>query len=143
MRQINRIQPAAPVEAYQTYQVLSPRDTLIRAACEQVGCLQWRHGWETPVDEGTDLGQAQAAYIRQRSGRTFTERRTGEGLTVFRFESGQRCFADHSTRPESYLVRAGDWRQHLGVIRRHVWPADFVEDMGEQLQTIADQQQKG
>ncbi len=52
------------------------------------------------IDESTDLGREQAAYIRQRSGRSFREMRTAVGpdaLTVFRFDSGQRCFADHIT----------------------------------------------
>ncbi|MEU8362319.1 hypothetical protein AB0C27_40505 [Nonomuraea sp. NPDC048882] len=115
----------------------------MRAACEQVGCAAWRHGWETKVDEGTPLGQAQAAYIRQQSGRTFREQRTGEGLTAFRFEPGQRCFAEHRTRPETYLVRGGDWRQNLGLIRQHQRPADWVEDFSLHQDGLSEQQRKG
>lgn len=138
-----RFDPVLPVGAYQTYSVTSPRDTTVRAACEQVDCWAWRNGWETTVDESTPLGQFQASYIRTQSGRTFREMHSALGLTVFRFEPGQRCFTEHKTRPEFYLVRGGDWRQNLGLIRRHTRPIDWVEDMGENLQTIADQQQKG
>lgn len=107
MRPLNRITPAAPVNAFQTYRIVSPPDHAVRSACEDVGCPAWRCGWETQVDEGTDLGRAQAAYIRQQAGRTYRERRTGEGLTVFQFISGQRCFAEHRTRPETSSSGAG------------------------------------
>src|SRR5690606_34697531 len=123
--------------------IISPADRMVKTACEDAGCLAWRYGWETRVDEGTELGRAQAAYIRHQSGRTFREIRTAEGLTVFRFEPYQRCFAEHRTRPEVYLVRGGDWRRDLGLIRRHTRPADWVEDFGEHQQRIADQQRRG
>lgn len=145
MRQVNRIEPAIPAEAYQTYTIASPHDRMVRTACEDAGCLAWRYGWETAIDEGTELGRRQAAYIRQRAGRTFRELpRAGQGaVTVFRFDSGQRCFADHHTRPESYGVLAGDWRGYTGTIRRHTRAADWVEDFGEHQQRIADQREKG
>ena len=138
-----RIPPNLPVGAYQTYSLTAPRDTTVRAACEQVGCDAWRCGWETVIDETDLIGQTRAGYIRTQSGRTFTEMRRADGMTVFRFASGQRCFAEHRTRPEFYAVRGGDWRLNLGLIRRHTRPADWVEDMGENLQIIADQQQRG
>ncbi|WP_413102217.1 hypothetical protein [Streptomyces sp. Inha503] len=143
-RPVNRIDPSLPIGAYQTYSIASPRDTSVRAVCEQVGCAAWARGWESVIDESTELGQQQAAYIRQRSGRTFREQRTETGLTVFRFESGQRCFADHRTRPELYVVRDGDWRGNpTGRVRQHQRPQDWVEDFGEHQQKLADQQQKG
>ena len=144
MQSVNRIDPAMPVGAYQTYSITSPRDVQMRAACEQVGCAAWARGWESVIDERTDLGKEQAAYIRTQSGRTFRDMKRGDGLTVFRFESGQRCFAEHRTRPEIYLVRDGDWRGNpTGRQRQHSRAADWVEDFGEHQQRIADQQQKG
>lgn len=144
MRPVNRIDPAMPVGAYQTFQISSPRDTMIPAACEQVDCPQWRNGWDSVIDERTELGQAQAGYIRVHSRRTFREMRTEAGLTVFRFESGQRCFAEHKTRPEIYLVRDGDWRGNpTGRRREHSRAADWVEDFGENQLRLVDQQKKG
>lgn len=140
---LNRIPPIGPPGAYQTYRIASPPDGQVRAACEQVGCLAWRNGWETIVNEATDLGKRQAFYIRSHSGRAFREQRTQGGLTVFRFESGQRCFAEHSTRPEIFLVRGGDWRQDRGLIRRHVKGADWVEDFAEHQDRIAQQIERG
>jgi hypothetical protein len=140
-----RIVPAHSPRAYQTYSVSSPRDTLVKAACEQVGCEAWLYGWETPIDESTELGRQQAAYIRTQSGRTFREmpKAGPAALTVFRFEAHQRCFANHQTRPESYAVIGGDWRSYTGILRRHTRGADFVEDFGENQQRIADQQEEG
>lgn len=143
-RPVTRIEPNLPVGAYQTYQITRRRDTTIRAVCEQVDCQAWRHGWDSVIDERTELGRTQAAYIRGESRRTFREMKTDTGLTVFRFESGQRCFADHQTVPELYLVRDGDWRGNpTGRKRQHVRPADWVEDFGENQLRLVDQQQKG
>ncbi|MFI1472033.1 hypothetical protein [Streptomyces wuyuanensis] len=143
-RPINRIDPLHPVQAYQTYSITQPRDTLVRAACEQVGCAAWLNGWESVIDESTPLGRDQAAYIRTKAGRTFHEVKNGAGLTVFRFDSRQRCFAEHKTRPELYAVRDGDWRGNpSGRTRKHTRAIDWVEDFGEHQQRIADQQQKG
>ena len=130
-----RVEPALPAEAMRTYRIRSPHDTTIKASCQQVGCEAWLHGWETKIDERTDLGQFQAAYIRQSSGRTFREMRTADGMTVFRFEARQRCFADHQTLPERFLVVGGDWRGNpVGMRREHVRAADWVEDCGLNLQ---------
>lgn len=139
-----RLPPQGPVHAYKTYSIVSPQDTQVRSACEEVGCDAWRHGWQSVVDERTVLGARQAAYIRRGSGRTFREQRTGDGLTVFRFEPGQRCFAEHRTRPEIYAVRDGDWRGNpTGRRFQHQRAQDWVQDMGEHQQRLAEQRQRG
>lgn len=138
-----RIEPKAPAGAYKTYAVATPHDVTVKAACEQVGCQAWRNGWQTLIDESASLGRAQAEYIRLHAGRTFREGKTGAGLTVFTFESGQRCFANHETRPEVYSVVDGDHRQHFGPVRTHARAADWVEDFGEHQQEIAEQIEKG
>jgi len=144
VQMVNRIDPAMPVGAYQTYEIRAPRDVQLKSACEQAGCAAWRHGWESVIDESTPLGRDQAAYIRGQSGRTFREQRTETGLTVFRFESGQRCFAEHGTRPEIYLVRDGDWRGNpTGRARQHTRPADWVEDMAESLDAVRTDKERG
>ena len=132
-----------PAQVYQTYTYRRRSDQLVRAACEEVGCPAWRYGWETKVDEGTDLGRAQAAYIRRRAGRTFTEHRTVEGVTVFRFEARQRCFADHRTLPEAFTVLNGDPAHFGGVRRRHVNGLDWAEDFAAHLDLVNEQRRKG
>lgn len=140
---ITRVEPAMAPGAYQTYGYKRGRDTVIVAACRDVGCEQYRNGWDSVIDETTDLGRTQAAYIRQRSGRSFKELRTAAGLTVFRFEPGQRCFTDHQTIPEKFYVRGGDWRQNQGLIRQHANGAEWAEDFGEHQQALADEIEKG
>jgi len=136
--------PKMPAQAYRSFVIHSPRDVTVRTACEDAGCLAWRHGWESVIDERTPLGRDQAAFIRTRSGRTFRETRTEAGLTVFRFEPFQRCFKDHRTRPERYLVRGGDYRGNpRGERRVHQRPADWVEDCGTHLDRLAEARKRG
>ncbi|MEV7389628.1 hypothetical protein [Streptomyces sp. NPDC091215] len=138
------IEPAMPANAYQTYEVHAPQDVQQKSACERANCQAWRYGWESVIDQSTPLGQQQAAYIRTQSGRTFREQRSDAGLTVFRFESGQRCFAEHGTRPELYLVRDGDRRGNpTGRLRQHTRPADWVEDMAQSLDAVRTAQERG
>lgn len=140
-----RVDPVGDPGDYITYAIRAGRDTAVVAACKDVGCQNWAHGWETTVDETTDLGKAQAAYIRQKSGRTFTETRTDAGLTVFRFEAFQRCFSEHRTRPDSFWRRDGDWRglPRGGQQIRHVRAADWIEDFQEHEGSLADLREKG
>lgn len=133
--------PRLPVEAYQTWSVKSRPDKRVRSVCERVGCPRWRNGWESVIDEGTDLGRQQAAFIRS-SRRTFREQKTA-GLTVFRFEPYQRCFADHQTMPEKYLVRGGDYRAAVGQVRVHQRPEDWVEHVQQHMGRLLDERDKG
>ena len=142
-RPLTRVDPAMPAGAYQTFQAVHPTDETVVAACQSVGCQAYAKGWDTAVDESTPLGMAQARYIRQESGRSFRELKTDGGLTVFRFESGQRCFADHHTKPTVYLVRGGDWRANLGLIRPHVRVGDWVEHFAEHQDQLAERISRG
>jgi hypothetical protein len=144
MGEPNRLPPQGPREAYQTFTVRSRPDRQLKSACERAGCVAWRYGWESVIDESTDLGKQQAAYIRQTAGRTFKEQSTAAGLTVFRFESGQRCFAEHQSRPELYLVRDGDFRGNpTGRRRVHTRPADWVEHMQEEFGRFDEDRRRG
>ncbi len=139
---MNRITPVGPAHAYKTYSITSPISTHYRdGTCNEAGCLAQRHGWQTTVDETTDLGARQAHYIRKQSGRRYVEHRSEAGLTVFTFEAGQRCFATHKVplqRPELYVVRGGDWRANpTGEQRIHANAQDWVEDFAEHQDRIA------
>lgn len=138
-----RIEPAMPPNAYKTYSIASPKDVGIVAACHEVGCESWQHGWETFIDESTPLGKAQARYIRRESRRDFKESRNEHGITVFRFSAFQRCFEEHMTQPEYFGRTLGDWRCYTGETFYHTRPADWVEDFGEHQQRIADQIKEG
>lgn len=140
-----RVEPQLPVGAVKTYSALAPLATHWRpATCEEVGCPNWRDGWKTVVNESTELGAAQARYIRSASGRRFTEHREGTAA-VFVFEAGQRCFAAHQVpleRDPLLVVRMGDWRAY-GPARVHQRPEDWVEDMQASLDNVRDRQERG
>lgn len=149
MRPVNRVDPKLPVTSMQTYSVVAPLSTHFRAAtCEEVECTKYVQGWVSPIDESTELGRAQAYYIRNHSGRHFTEDRNQmPGLTMFVFEAGQKCFKQHQTRldrPELYIVRDGDWRGNpTGNCRQHVNAEDWVDDFKNHQAELADEIQKG
>lgn len=132
-----------PVQAYQTWSVKSRPDRAVKTVCERVACRAWREGWESVVDESTQLGREQAQWIRTLSRRTFREQRNAVGLTVFRFEPYQRCFAEHSTMPEKYVVRGGDYRGVVGPVRVHARASDWVEHVQEHMGRLLDERAKG
>lgn len=135
---VNRISPKSAPGAMKTYSIVRPVETHTRpASCGEVDCVAQAGGWETVVDETSDLGQRQAHYIRAQSGRAHTERHTPTG-TVFVFPPGQQCFAEHRVdleRPELYVVRPGDWRQY-GQGRQHTGPDSWLNDFGGHLDNL-------
>jgi hypothetical protein len=107
---MNRLPPSA----YQTFGISAPLATHHRQVpCEDADCRAREHGWRTLIDEGSDFGRRQAAYIRGDARRRFVESRMPDGLTLFAFESGQRCFGVHWKSLDAephYYVRVGDRR---------------------------------
>lgn len=161
-QRLNRIQPGLGAHLMQTYSIASPVQTHTRAAsCAEADCPNHRSGWRTIVDETTDLGRAQASYIRRTSvrdgtgvsavnlggRRRYTEQLAPDGVTVFEFPPGQECFTAHRVpldRPELYVVRGGDWRGNpTGAVRRHTRPAHWVEDMAENLDSLQTRSERG
>jgi len=143
----HRPTPRGRPSDYKTYAVDIPAGTHWQPVpCEAVDCEVQAAGWVTAVDETTQLGRRQAAYIRHQSGRPHTETRGPGGATVFTFAPGTQCFTTHRERidrPELYIVRGGDWRASTGIIRRHVSGVEWREDFAEHQATIADQIEKG
>lgn len=136
-----RMAPAA----YKVYAIRAPLATHWQVVtCADVDCEHHALGWDSVIDERTDLGQRQAHYIRRESGRRFTEERQPDGLTRFAFEAGQKCFRQHrarNQRPERFIERGGDWRHAVGPRREHIRPEDWVEsfaDHQERLKTIVE-----
>lgn len=144
MRRLNRIDPRLGAQAFKTYSITAPLETHWRpATCAEFGCKAHEFGWRTQVDESSDLGQRQAHYIRKESGRRFREERTGDAVTTFTFEAGQRCFTPHKVRvdrQEVYRVRDGDWRGNpTGRVYTHTRPSDWVDDFATHRSRLADQ----
>lgn len=148
MRPVNRYPAKLPVSAMQTYRIASPRATHTRpATCAEVDCKPYLKGWVTSVPKGGPEEQA----LRRFTGRHAPDglRRDGREITgvdsanvEFLFNPGSPCFkaSTHRAslqRPELFLVRGGDWRGNTGLIRRHVKPEHWVEDMSETLDRVA------
>ena len=141
MRPVNRVAPKLAAQQMQSYEIRSPRETHQRkATCTEVGCKAQANGWVSNIDETSSLGQRQAHYIRKQSGRRYTEARTPEGLTRFKFLPGQTCFGEHYMsldRPEFYIVRDGDWRGNpTGRRRLHDKPEHWVEDFATHQESL-------
>jgi hypothetical protein len=147
MQNINRIQPAMPVEAYKTFGIVAPVSTHWRAAtCTEVHCPAEEFGWTTTVDESTDLGQKQAHYIRREAKRSFKESKRPDGMTDFVFSAGQRCFRQHRTRlerEELFLARGGDWRGSTSPTARYDRADQWVDDFAEHQDGLAEVQRRG
>lgn len=144
-----RMVPNLPAADYRTYQIVAPRSTHFRSAsCAEARCPQHEHGWASVIDERTELGQRQAAYIRTQAGRRFAEHRDSAGLTHFEFAPGQRCFTDHQVsldRPPLYVVRDGDWRGNPRGTDPlvHTRPGDWVDDFATHQDRLAELLERG
>lgn len=145
-----RVTPALDVTQVQTFAIATPIATHTReASCAEVDCEHYLNGWRTTVDEGTDLGQQQAYYIRNVSGRHYREdRNQAPGLTVFEFEAGQTCFTAEphriQTRPELFVVRDGDWRGNpTGRRRIHQRPEDWVDEFANHQLAVRELRERG
>ena len=100
------------------------------ATCREVDCLHYIGGWKTTLDETNPDMADGADWIRHRSGLAFEERHDVEGLTVFVFPPGQRCFREHkqpSGKPGKLTKRTTD-----GVYA-FTRPKDFNESMNEEV----------
>jgi len=139
------ITPVGPVNAYETFSLRQrPAPRARRASCEEAGCAWWPAGFELRVDETTDLGQRQAAYLRADTSRPKPVERPAAGLTLFQYPPGTRCHGEHWIETETlYLVRGGDWRGQTSPTRQHTRPEHWVEELGENQQRILDAQARG
>lgn len=142
---MNRITPVLPAHAFRTFKISAPIDSHFRpATCAEVECPNWLNGWRVRVENLTP----ELLHAAKTSGRRYREESLGEGVTWLVFESGQACFRtrEHRApngRPELYLVRDGDWRQHFGQARQHTRPDHWVEEMSENQQRLIDAKQRG
>lgn len=142
-----RFDPKLPVGAMKSYEIKAPLATHWSVTtCADVDCDAHRLGWQTLIDEKTNLGQRQAALIRRNEKRRkFTESRNEAGLTVFAYEAGQQCFAEHrarNMRPERFVERGGDHRgnprrEHRLHTRPEFWVESFQANQ-DKLRTVID-----
>lgn len=148
-QQVTRLPPALGAADMKTYGLIAPSSTHFRdATCDEVNCPNLERGWQTFVDESTDLGQRQAHAIRSLLGRHFTEEPGVAGGTVFTFPPGQQCFEQHKVpleREPLYVVRGGDWRGNprRTPTRQHIRAEHWVEDFAEHQDGVARIRERG
>lgn len=136
-RPVNRVTPKLGAEHMQTFAIEAPAAThWRRATCEEVGCRAAENGWRMQLDLTTDLGLAQARYIKHSSGRRYEVAEQRDGLVTLIFPGGQECFQAHQVRtgrPEKYLVKGGDFRGNPRgqQARVHTKPEFWVEEFQE------------
>lgn len=126
---------------HKTYAISSPIQTHTRpATCAEVDCQHYLSGWVTHVDVSTELGQRQAKYIANDSGRRFQETTglgdIGAGRREFMFPPGQKCFQEHRVsleREPLFVVR------DLGQRRVHARGEDWVDDFRSHMDKINQQ----
>lgn len=149
MREPNRISPALPARAMQTFQVTAPVSTHTRAAtCEEVECGAYLRGWRMKIDLNTDLGQRQAQYIKHHAGRSYKKIGAQDGLVELEFAANQPCFQEHRARidrPEIYRVKGGDYRGNplKTLTRVHKKPEFWVEEFAENQDRLKTAIEKG
>jgi hypothetical protein len=145
MRELNRVAPVGPTQAYKTYSIIVPKATHTRpATCEEVDCPNYLNGWKTILSLSTQAG---LIHTVKNSGRGHTELVDGD-LVTFTFAPGQTCFQVSKHRiqvqQELYVVRGGDHRGNpTGMKRIHQKPLDWVEDFALHTNKISDELRKG
>ena len=98
------------------------------ASCQDVDCTHYLGGWITIVGVGSE----QEDYIRRLSGRKFSVKKQEGSTTIleFTFESGQRCFQEHTVlngREPYYLHETAQGR------RVHT-PEGFMEHAHQEIE---------
>lgn len=138
LRPVNRPTPAGPPQAYQTYQLVFPKEThWVPATCAQIDCDAYLYGWASTFD----AHDARVLWIRAESGRRFTETRTPAGQVQFAFPAGQRCFRSHEhkrrlERVPVHRVLHGDFRGAV-LLRTHTRGEDWVDEFATHQDRIA------
>ncbi len=141
-----RPDPFMDPQAYKTYSVKTPPRTHFRpASCEEYRCSEFVNGFMTTLDLATDIGREFADFIRKDRMRSHEEIRTSMYEVRFVFPPGTQCWLwnKHKVpidRPPILVVRRGDWRGSLGLIRRHTrieyWVEDFADHQGKLAETF-------
>jgi len=141
-----RLPPAGPAAAYQTFQIASPLETHWRpATCAEVNCEQHLHGWRVRLDGLSDADR----WAIHNSGRHFVRHDVAAGETWLVFEPGQDCFAaaEHRVplgKPELYVVRGGDWRGNpTREFRQHTSAESWVDEFAANQDKVAEVIERG
>ena len=146
MIELSRPSPKLPAHAMTTYGIRRPAHPRSAAVCEALGCLKWRHGWDSALDMA-DAAHARAAEAIRAGGTglAYTELSGPHGTTlvIFRFAAHQACPDFHRKEPQ-FLRRNGDYRGNpRQELVRHASAGDWQEDFAEHQDHLADAIRRG
>jgi hypothetical protein len=146
----------------QRFNIVLSEELATRMSCQEAECQQYRNGWVTTLDEGSEQGASDAHWIRTESKRGFIECRSEDaltyldnqgftfppGLTVFIFAPGQDCFREHKDREVVFLHQRGllvgaHGFQATAEPRVHTRPQDFNEHFNESAYAVERMVQRG
>jgi hypothetical protein len=147
-RELFRPTPRGGAELFKTYGLARPMATHWRVGtCAEVQCVNNARGWQVSIDLTTDLGQKQARYIRDHSGRKYTIVGQINSMVTLEFPAGQKCFTEHRVpleREPICYIRGGDFRGNpMGTPSRKLRVSDWVEDFGGHQEAIKEQKERG
>lgn len=143
------IEPAADPRAYKTYEI---RQELYEVPCAEAFCPDFMLGFVSEIDPTTELGQAQAHFIRGDKTRAHVEEQISANVVRFTFPPGTKCFAPpdrrRHTKPrdgeQQLIERGGDWRGNpTGHFIDHTRAEFFLESWEENQSRLADLIQRG
>lgn len=149
-RPLNRIEPIAGPEHFQTYRIAAPSRThRRRATCAEVDCEKRKRGYRAQFDVSTVAGRANARRVEElgaAQARVYGRRVEGS-IVTYTFPAGQPCLDVHTVtleREPFYIVRGGD---HRGNPRRiepqRLREADFIDHFATNQALIIQRQQRG
>lgn len=136
-RPLNRIEPAAGPQHFQTYRISAPSAThRRRATCAEVDCEKRRKGFRAQFDVSTVAGKENALWVERGNHRPLLYGRTVAGnLVTYTFPAGQDCFDVHSMpleREPFYIVQGGDHRGNpRGIAPQRLSERSFIEHCQE------------
>jgi len=145
---LNRITPAAPHQAFQTFRVSAPLATHHRrATCAEVDCEKLERGFRIISDPTTDKGRRQRHLIMNVYRRPCTAVRRPDGLVEYVFAPGTSCFDNHYRplfREPIALLRLGDWRTPRSMRRTRAMPVpEWLDRFGTHQQRLAERANRG
>jgi len=131
-RPLNRIEPAAGPQYFQTYRIAAPITThRRRATCAEVDCEKRRKGFRAQFDVSTVAGRNNALRAEELKGHRMFSRTVAGSLVTYTFPAGQDCLDVHTVpleREPFYVTRGGDHRGNpRGIAPVRLNEANFID----------------
>lgn len=140
MRPLNRWTPALPVTAMKTYALSLYKR---KATCAEAECEHYLKGWVSPVPIGSTDEE-----ILKRSGRKWFRVEERDGMHLYYFGEGQKCFKANQhfvtvDREPLHIVRDGDWRANPTGRRTQLRADQWLDSFKESTAKVIERKERG